>query len=104
MLAAMHLPESLWGISPATFSGGEKQRVNLARGLISRPRLLLLDEPTSSLDMAITEVIVKLIEQFKRDGAAMLAIFHQPELVSRLADKVVELSMPEKMPKEQEVL
>lgn len=94
MLAAMNLPERLWGISPATFSGGEKQRVNLARGLVSRPRLLLLDEPTASLDPKTTECVVQLIENLKNQGVAMLAIFHHPELVQRMADHVVELTPP----------
>lgn len=94
MLSAMNLPERLWGISPATFSGGEKQRVNLARGLVSRPRLLLLDEPTASLDPDTTERVVKLIEKLKDTGVGMLAIFHDPELVARMADTVVELEQP----------
>jgi alpha-D-ribose 1-methylphosphonate 5-triphosphate synthase subunit PhnL len=93
MLAALSLPERLWGVSPATFSGGEKQRVNLARGLLVRPRLLL-DEPTASLDPATSERVVRLIEALKQEGVAMLAIFHQPELVERLADHVVELQPP----------
>jgi len=90
----MNLSERLWGISPATFSGGEKQRVNLARGLVSRPRLLLLDEPTASLDPKTTERVVRLIEKLKKDGVAMLAIFHHPDLVERMADHVVELALP----------
>ena len=94
MLSDMNLPEALWSISPATFSGGEKQRVNLARGLVSRPRLLLLDEPTASLDPQTTEKIITLIEKLKDDGVAMLAIFHHPELVKRMADKVVQLESP----------
>jgi len=94
MLSAMNLPEALWGISPATFSGGEKQRVNLARGLVSRPRLLLLDEPTASLDPNTTEKIITLIDTLKDDGVAMLAIFHHPELVERMADNVVQLQPP----------
>lgn len=91
MLAAMNLPQQLWGISPATFSGGEKQRVNLARGLVARPRLLLLDEPTASLDSKTTDRVLGLIEKLKQEGIAMLAIFHQPELVKRVADRVVEI-------------
>jgi alpha-D-ribose 1-methylphosphonate 5-triphosphate synthase subunit PhnL len=93
-LAALNLPERLWGVSPATFSGGEKQRVNLARGLVAKPRLLLLDEPTASLDPATSERVVRLIEKLKHEGVALLAIFHQPELVERLADRVVELQPP----------
>jgi len=94
LLAAMKLPMRLWEISPATFSGGEKQRVNLARGLIAKPRLLLLDEPTASLDTKTTERVISLIESLKYEGVAMLAIFHQPELVDRLAEIVVEVQPP----------
>jgi alpha-D-ribose 1-methylphosphonate 5-triphosphate synthase subunit PhnL len=94
MLTALNLPERLWSISPATFSGGEKQRVNLARGLVARPRLLLLDEPTASLDPVTAERVIGLIEQIKAEGVAMLAIFHHPELTQRLGDRVVELTPP----------
>jgi alpha-D-ribose 1-methylphosphonate 5-triphosphate synthase subunit PhnL len=94
VLAALDLPERLWGLSPATFSGGEKQRVNLARGLVARPRLLLLDEPTASLDPKTAERVVGRIEQLKGEGVAMLAVFHQPDITRRLADQVVELLPP----------
>lgn len=94
LLRLLNVPERLWRVPPATFSGGEKQRVNLARGLILRPRLLLLDEPTASLDPATTERVAELLTAIKDEGVAMLAIFHQPELVRRLADRVVELKPP----------
>lgn len=94
LLSAMNLPERLWSVSPATFSGGERQRVNLARGFITKPRLLLLDEPTASLDPATAECVIGLIEGLKSDGTAMLAIFHHPETTRRLADQVVELAPP----------
>lgn len=94
MLSRMNLPERLWTLSPATFSGGEKQRVNLARGLVAKPRLLLLDEPTASLDPVTTERVVTLIEELKNEGVAMLAIFHQPELVERLADHTITIQAP----------
>jgi alpha-D-ribose 1-methylphosphonate 5-triphosphate synthase subunit PhnL len=100
MLTALNLPERLWSISPATFSGGEKQRVNLARGLVARPRLLLLDEPTASLDPVTAERVIGLIEQIKAEGVAMLAIFHHPELTKRLGDRVVELTPPPAAPLE----
>jgi len=93
-LAKLNLPERLWGISPATFSGGEKQRVNLARGLLARPNLLLLDEPTASLDPKTTDRVVELIDNLKQSGTAVIAIFHDLNLVERLADKVVELEPP----------
>ncbi|MGD8783571.1 MAG: phosphonate C-P lyase system protein PhnL [Thioalkalispiraceae bacterium] len=94
LLTALSLPERLWGIAPATFSGGEKQRVNLARGLISNPRLLLLDEPTASLDSDTTQIVINLLADLKREGVAMLAIFHDPQLVDALADEVIELNQP----------
>jgi alpha-D-ribose 1-methylphosphonate 5-triphosphate synthase subunit PhnL len=94
LLARLAALGRLWGVPPATFSGGAKQRVNLARGLIAAPRLLLLDEPTASLDPATSERVVELLEELKRDGIAMLAIFHQPALTRRLADEVVELAPP----------
>lgn len=94
LLRLLNVPERLWAVPPATFSGGEKQRVNLARGLIARPRLLLLDEPTASLDPATTDRVVDLLKAIKAEGVAMLAIFHHPELVRHLADRVVELAPP----------
>jgi alpha-D-ribose 1-methylphosphonate 5-triphosphate synthase subunit PhnL len=95
LLAELNIPQRLWAVPPATFSGGEKQRVNLARGLIAKPRLLLLDEPTASLDPATTDRVVAMIQAMKAEGTAMLAIFHHPELVERLADKVVTLTPPQ---------
>ena len=94
ILGQLDLPERLWGVSPATFSGGEKQRVNLARGLLAQPRLLLLDEPTASLDPKTTDRVVDLIQNLKSTGTAMIAIFHDMDLVERLADEMVELEPP----------
>jgi alpha-D-ribose 1-methylphosphonate 5-triphosphate synthase subunit PhnL len=91
LLQLLNVPQRLWAVPPATFSGGEKQRINLARGLIARPRLLLLDEPTASLDGATTDRVLELLQIVKEEGVAMLAIFHHPALVSRLAEHVVEL-------------
>ena len=89
LLEKMQLPERLWTISPATFSGGEKQRVNLARGMVSSPRLLLLDEPTASLDADTSQLVIELIQSVKQMGTGILAVFHSPELINILADDVV---------------
>jgi len=94
LLRLLNVPERLWHVPPATFSGGEKQRINLARGLISSPRLLLLDEPTASLDPDTTERVIDLLSNIKATGMGMLAVFHHPELVRRFADHVVELKSP----------
>ncbi len=91
LLQKMQLPERLWKISPATFSGGEKQRVNLARGMVLCPRLLLLDEPTASLDADTSQLVVELIQSVKENGTGILAIFHDPELIASLADDVVRV-------------
>lgn len=95
LLGAMNLPQRLWNVSPATFSGGERQRVNLARGFIAEPRLLLLDEPTASLDPATAERVVRLIEGLAAKGAALLAIFHDPAITRRLAEEIIELEPAE---------
>lgn len=94
-LRQLDLPQRLWDVPPATFSGGERQRVNLARGLVHRPRLLMLDEPTASLDQRSAELVVAAIRHAKAEGVAILAIFHDPGLVAQLADQVVELTRPE---------
>ena len=92
LLTLLDIRPQLWGIPPATFSGGEKQRINLARSLITKPRLLLLDEPTASLDAGTTECVVRLLESLKAEGVAMLAVFHDEELVERLADHHLALN------------
>ncbi|MCK4488160.1 MAG: ATP-binding cassette domain-containing protein [Desulfobacterales bacterium] len=94
LLKRLHIPEHLWSLSPTTFSGGERQRINLARGIIGRPRLLLLDEPTASLDHGTTEDVLKMIDAIKQEGTGILAILHDPDLVQRMADAVFELDRP----------
>ena len=91
LLARLGIPRTLWDLFPSTFSGGEKQRLNIIHAVISRPRLLLLDEPTASLDAASAAEAVSLIEELKRDGTAMIGVFHDRALLSRLSDSVVEL-------------
>ncbi|NMM44223.1 phosphonate C-P lyase system protein PhnL [Rhodospirillaceae bacterium KN72] len=79
MLGRLNLPESLWHLAPATFSGGEQQRVNIARGFVARYPVMLLDEPTASLDKANREAVLTLIEEAKSDGVAVVGIFHDAE-------------------------
>lgn len=89
LLARLNLPESLWGLPPATFSGGEQQRVNIARGFVEPARLLLLDEPTASLDAANRRIVVELIREAKAAGAAVVGIFHDEEVRDAVADRRV---------------
>ncbi|MDR9437964.1 MAG: phosphonate C-P lyase system protein PhnL [Halomonas sp.] len=91
MLARLNLPPRLWSLPPGTFSGGEQQRVNIARGFIAEHPLLLLDEPTASLDAANREVVVGLIEEAKARGAALLGIFHDEDVRERVADRLLPL-------------
>jgi alpha-D-ribose 1-methylphosphonate 5-triphosphate synthase subunit PhnL len=91
LLARLNLPCSLWGLPPATFSGGEQQRVNIARGLVVPARLLLLDEPTASLDAANRHVVMQLIDEAKAAGAAVVGIFHDEEVRDAVATRCVEL-------------
>jgi alpha-D-ribose 1-methylphosphonate 5-triphosphate synthase subunit PhnL len=92
LLRRLNIPERLWALPPSTFSGGEQQRVNIAHGFISDHPILLLDEPTASLDAANREVVVGLIEQKKRAGVAMVAIVHDDEIRGRIADRVVDVT------------
>jgi alpha-D-ribose 1-methylphosphonate 5-triphosphate synthase subunit PhnL len=91
LLRCLNIPERLWALPPATFSGGEQQRVNIARGFISNLPILLLDEPTASLDAANREVVVDLIAEKKRAGVAMVAIVHDDEIRRQIADRVVDV-------------
>jgi alpha-D-ribose 1-methylphosphonate 5-triphosphate synthase subunit PhnL len=91
LLARLNLPPALWDLPPATFSGGEQQRVNIARGFVQPARLLLLDEPTASLDAANRRVVVELIHEAKARGAAIVGIFHDEEVRDAVADRCVEL-------------
>ncbi|MFC7693525.1 phosphonate C-P lyase system protein PhnL [Paeniroseomonas aquatica] len=95
LLLRLNLPARLHGLPPATFSGGEQQRVNLARGFAPGYPVLLLDEPTASLDAANREVVIGLIEAAKLAGTAIIGIFHDTEVRDRVADRLFEvLPMP----------
>ena len=91
MLKRLNLPESLWHLAPATFSGGEQQRVNIARSLILDYPIVLLDEPTASLDAANREVVAGLIADARERGAALVGIFHDDTLRSHVADRLIHL-------------
>ncbi|MDP1611277.1 MAG: phosphonate C-P lyase system protein PhnL [Sulfuritalea sp.] len=88
LLARLHLPQRLWSLPPATFSGGEQQRVNIARGLIAEKPVLLLDEPTASLDLANAERVAELIDEARRRGTAIVGIFHDTLIRDRLATRL----------------
>ncbi len=90
----------LWAAYPTTFSGGEQQKVNLARALILPQRLLMLDEPTASLDAAARGALVARLEELKAQGTAMIGVFHHPDDVMHLIDKTVDLT-PDAMPQEE---
>jgi alpha-D-ribose 1-methylphosphonate 5-triphosphate synthase subunit PhnL len=92
LLRRLNIPERLWALPPSTFSGGEQQRVNIARGFISDLPILLLDEPTASLDAANRAVVVELIGQKKRRGVAMVAIVHDDEIRHLIADRIVDVT------------
>ena len=92
LLHRLNIPERLWPLPPSTFSGGEQQRVNIARGFISDLPILLLDEPTASLDAANRAVVVELIDEKKRAGIAMVAIVHDDEIRHLIADRVIDVT------------
>ncbi|MFB0488886.1 alpha-D-ribose 1-methylphosphonate 5-triphosphate synthase subunit PhnL [Methylobacterium sp. OAE515] len=92
LLARLNLPERLWGLPPATFSGGEQQRVNIARGLIADRPLLLLDEPTASLDAQNRAVVADLVCEKLQAGAGVLGIFHDSEMRDAVATRVVDVT------------
>lgn len=92
MLEDLRIPQSLWSAYPATFSGGEQQRINLARAFVVRPRLLILDEPTASLDAGTKHNVLALLQQMKREGTTIVGIFHDTEFMEQIADRVFDLS------------
>ena len=92
LLARLNLPERLWGLPPATFSGGEQQRVNIARGFITAHPVLLLDEPTASLDAMNREVVIAMIAEKKAEGVALLGIFHDADVREAVADRIIDVT------------
>jgi alpha-D-ribose 1-methylphosphonate 5-triphosphate synthase subunit PhnL len=92
MLARLNLPERLWTLAPATFSGGEQQRVNIARSFVDPTAIMLLDEPTASLDAANRDVVVHLIDEARNNGAAIIGIFHDEAVRDRIATRRLDLT------------
>ena len=92
LLARLNVPERLWTLPPATFSGGEQQRVNIARGFVADHPILLLDEPTASLDARNRAAVVDLIREKKDRGVAILGIFHDEDVRDRVADRIVDVT------------
>ncbi len=91
LLTRLRIPERLWSVPPATFSGGEQQRVNVARGLIVPTPLLLLDEPTASLDAENRETVVEIIRTTVAAGTAVVGIFHDAGVRDAVATRLVDL-------------
>ena len=92
MLAYFRLPENLWDIYPATFSGGERLRLNLAHAMVKKPRLLMLDEPTASLDNKTKVLVRDMLKKLKEMNTSMIGIFHDIEFMDGLCNKVFNIS------------
>ena len=91
LLSRLNIPKTMWDLAPATFSGGEQQRVNIARGFAVDYPVLLLDEPTASLDAGNRAVVIALIKEAKARGAAVVGIFHDDEVREAVADRIFDL-------------
>lgn len=92
LLDRLNIPQRLWSLAPATFSGGEQQRINIARGFVHRYPVLLLDEPTASLDATNRAVVVDLIKEATAAGSAVIGIFHDDEVRSDVCDRLFPLA------------
>jgi alpha-D-ribose 1-methylphosphonate 5-triphosphate synthase subunit PhnL len=92
MLEYFRLPKNLWGIYPATFSGGERLRLNLAHAMVKKPRLLMLDEPTASLDNKTKILVRDMLKKLKSMNTSMIGIFHDIEFMEGVCDKVFNIS------------
>ena len=97
-LTRLRIPERLWPLPPATFSGGEQQRVNIARNMIKPRPLLLLDEPTASLDAANTQTVIELIQEAVARGAAVVGIFHDAHVGQAVATRRIDVAQFRNLP------
>lgn len=95
MLEQLSLPADLWDAYPVTFSGGEQQRINIARAIIAKPRFLLIDEPTASLDQRTKDTVIDLILQLKQNGTSVLCISHDEYTLEKLTDRRIDLKFGE---------
>jgi alpha-D-ribose 1-methylphosphonate 5-triphosphate synthase subunit PhnL len=93
LLDQLRIPKRLWNIAPATFSGGEQQRINIARSFAADYPVMLLDEPTASLDGKNRATVMDLIREAKRRGAAVVGIFHDDEDCRAVADRTLEMGL-----------
>jgi alpha-D-ribose 1-methylphosphonate 5-triphosphate synthase subunit PhnL len=104
-LSEFGVRRQLWRAYPSTFSGGEQQKVNLARALVLPQRLLLLDEPTASLDAGARQALVRRLSDLKSAGVAMIGVFHYPGDVAELIDREISLqtrAIPQELNDERE--
>jgi alpha-D-ribose 1-methylphosphonate 5-triphosphate synthase subunit PhnL len=91
LIKTLGLPRELWDAFPSTFSGGEQQRINIARAIIAKPRFLLVDEPTASLDIKTKDIVIDLILNLKKEGTSVLLITHDEYTLGRLSDQTIHL-------------
>ena len=92
MLARLNLPQRLWHLAPATFSGGEQQRVNIARSFVDPSPIMLIDEPTASLDAGNRDVVVGLIAEARERGSAIVGIFHDEAVREAVATRYLDIT------------
>jgi alpha-D-ribose 1-methylphosphonate 5-triphosphate synthase subunit PhnL len=94
MLCRLNIPERLWSLSPTTFSGGEQQRINIARGFIAEYPIMVLDEPTASLDPDNATTVMQLMDEARQRGTAMVGIFHDPQVRRQAASRMITIAPP----------
>lgn len=92
ILTRLNIPQRLWGISPTTFSGGEQQRVNIAKSFIKPYPILLLDEPTAALDALNRRVVVEMIQEAKSRGTAVVGVFHDEEVRAAVSSRIFDMT------------